>query len=348
MRITFKIVQPMVRNILYTGLLLFVLLLSCRKPAEKSFRLEGQISPSMDGRSIILQTVYPHPSPREVEKTKSTIIRNGRFAFDLQAEGVELYALSLNHADAQVTARLSLLPKNTDVVFLDTLLKNYVVKGNEIDKLYSKIQQDLKQIQGPSTNYLLDRVKNNLASPLSTFYLFAIKKHIPEAELTEIYSRMPSAVKSNSWGKELTYAIDSLNVGKYAPDFSQRESNGRLIRLSNYQGKYVLVDFWASWCVACRAETPKLIQVYRKFHSKGLEVIGVSLDADRQAWLNAKSHDALPWINVSDLNGWRNQVSFQYRISSIPSNFLLNKEGKILGKNLNPDALAAILNQMSL
>jgi thiol-disulfide isomerase/thioredoxin len=314
--ITIKNEQAMIRNLLNTGLLLFVLLLSCGKPTPKRFRIEGQISPLMNDQAITLSVIYPHPSPRETEQPKSTIIRNGRFAFDLHAEGLEIYALSMNHADTRVSAIFSLLPKNTAIVFRDTLLRNYVVHGNEIDKLYSKIREDIRNIQGPSTNYLLNWIKHNMKSPLSSQYLFGIKDHISDAELASIYSRMPESVKLNSWGKELTYAIDSLHVGKYAPEFSQRESNGHLVHLSNYHGKYVLVDFWASWCVSCRAETPGLIQVYRKYHSKGLEIIGVSLDKDRQAWLNAISNDSLPWINVSDLNGWYNQVSFQYRIHS--------------------------------
>ena len=292
--------------------------------------------------------VYPHPSPLEKREYKSTIIKNGKFAFDLKAEGVELYALSMNQAYSPVSALFSLLPTNTSIVFSDTLLRNYVVNGNDINRLNAKIQHGLRQIEGSGTKYLLNWIKNNLKSPLSTQYLFAIKDKIPETELADLYSKLPSSIKSNSWGKELAYAIDSLHVGKYAPDFSKQESNGHLIHLSNYRGKYVLVDFWASWCAPCRAETPRFIQVYRKFHSKGLEIIGVSLDKDRQAWLNALSDDGLPWTNVSDLNGWQNQVSFRYRIHSIPSNFLLNKDGRIVGKNLDPNALTAELERLLL
>ncbi len=123
-----------------------------------------------------------------------------------------------------------------------------------------------------------------------------------------------------------------------APDFSQTQPDGTQLSLSQLRGKLVLIDFWASWCVP---ENPNVVRVYNKYHDKGFEIIGVSLDNDREAWLKAIEEDGLGWHHVSDLGGWQNVVAKQYAVLSIPHTVLVGTDGVIIAKNLRGAALEA-------
>lgn len=135
-------------------------------------------------------------------------------------------------------------------------------------------------------------------------------------------------------------------VGKIAPDFSLPDPTGKMLSLSQFRGNWVLLDFWASWCKPCRAENPFLRDVAEKYRSKGLRILSVSLDGERDAWLKALSQDEMTWAHASDLKGWENTAARLYGIQSIPACFLLNPEGKIAGKNLRGKFLLEKLEEV--
>lgn len=138
------------------------------------------------------------------------------------------------------------------------------------------------------------------------------------------------------------------SVGMIAPDFIQNTPDDKPVRLSDFKGRYVLIDFWASWCGPCRAENPDIVRAYHVYHGKGLEIIGVSLDdlSTKSAWIKAIQQDNLMWYHVSDLKGWENKVAKQYRIQSVPANFLLDKTGKIIARNLKGEVLDKKLKEI--
>lgn len=128
-------------------------------------------------------------------------------------------------------------------------------------------------------------------------------------------------------------------VGGEAPDFSGETPEGGALSLSDLRGKVVLIDFWASWCGPCRRENPHVVRLYETYKEKGFEIIGVSLDRDKERWLKAIDDDGLAWQHISDLKGWQSAVAKQYGVSSIPHTILLDEEGKILARNLRGNAL---------
>jgi peroxiredoxin len=136
------------------------------------------------------------------------------------------------------------------------------------------------------------------------------------------------------------------NTGKPAPDFAQPDTLGKPIYLHDFKGRYVLVDFWASWCGPCRRENPGLVKAYKQFHEKGFDILSVSLDEKKGPWLKAIGHDQLNWTHVSDLKGWDNTALQLYGVTMLPTNFLVNKEGTIVAKNLFGDGLKDKLQEI--
>ena len=131
----------------------------------------------------------------------------------------------------------------------------------------------------------------------------------------------------------------SLTVGTIFPDFNERDLNGKSLSIANYKGKVVLVDFWATWCGPCRGEVPNVVATYRKYHGKGFEIIGVSLDQDQQKLLAYAQEQGMTWPQFFDGKGWDNKLAMKYGIESIPASYLLDGNGKIIARDPRGDAL---------
>lgn len=154
---------------------------------------------------------------------------------------------------------------------------------------------------------------------------------------------MVSAVKELGKAAE---PVITINAGEQAPDFEQNDTTGTPMRLSSLKGKYVLIDFWASWCVPCRKVNPDLVKMYEKYRGDKFAIIGVSLDENKEKWIEAIHKDKLAWHHVSDLKGWQNDVAKRYGIEGIPQNLLLDPNGKVLFKNLSIEAIESELKKL--
>ncbi len=169
---------------------------------------------------------------------------------------------------------------------------------------------------------------------------------LSKRELGEIYPQLSEGVKNSFYGKAINRYIsmpDMPEVGERYKDFALSSVNGEIVNLSDFEGKYVLVDFWAAWCSPCRRQNPHLSRLYEKYQSNGFEILGVSIDEDRNKWLNAVEEDNIVWTNVWGEGGRFSEVSQLYRINAIPDNLLINPNGIIIKRNIKVNKIAELL-----
>ncbi len=195
-------------------------------------------------------------------------------------------------------------------------------------------------------------VTKNPKSIASAFLAVNYLSQNPEKtyeEVSKVYNTLDKSIQQTYYGKkleEMATQMRSTSEGQVAPDFTLNDVNDKPVALSSFRGKIVLLDFWASWCGPCRKENPNVVAAYNKFHSKGLEILGVSLDDNKSNWQQAIAKDGLTWTHISDLEGWQSKAAQLYGVQSIPANFLLDKDGKIIAKDLRGEMLEQKLNTL--
>lgn len=188
------------------------------------------------------------------------------------------------------------------------------------------------------------------ASPVAAFFLYRYFTYqLPLEDLKVTRARLAPELNSLVYVRDLDKIIETLEkvqIGCPAPDFTLPDTAGVDVSLSAFKGKYVLLDFWASWCPPCRKENPNVVEAFRKFKDKNFTIVGISLDKSREAWLKAIAHDQLTWTHVSDLKYWDADIAALYGVRAIPSNVLINPEGIIVAKDLREEALHRKLEEL--
>ncbi|HVB02889.1 MAG TPA: TlpA disulfide reductase family protein [Chitinophagaceae bacterium] len=330
-----------------------------------TFTISGKVRGG-DGRQIYLL------SSLETSPKDSMVIQHESFHFSMKGD-TTLYAIILQGAQSPVLviALPGKLLINTDTSAYP-IGEVHGQRENEAMQLYQKDFRGLSQraislnreAQGISeadteminsfrkkADIFNNEVKKageqflitHRAYVASLFVLMnELRTRLSPSAMKKEFSLLSPAVRQTKFGIAAGEYIKEVNfdaIGDLAPDFTQTDTSGKQISLSSYRGKYVLVDFWASWCHPCREENPNVVAAFHQFSGKNFAILSVSLDNKRANWLDAIRSDGLDWTQVSDLQGWNNAVAVQYRITSIPSNLLIGPDGRILAKNIRGEVL---------
>jgi len=278
---------------------------------------------------------------------------------------LEPLRFTVTHVDSFSNIQVTGSTANTEYSKLKKELDPLMIKGQALGSEYrkasaegdsvrvSELEKELNALDHTmKVDVLLGYAKSNPASPIAVFAMQnSVGGEIDPDLIGPVFDHLSAANRGSEDGLAFQKAIEAAkktSIGQMAPVFTQNDTLGKPVALTAFRGHYVLIDFWASWCGPCRMENPNVVAAYNRFKGKGFQILSVSLDKPdaKEKWMEAIHKDGLQWTHVSDLQFWDNAVAKTYGIKGIPQNFLLDPQGKIVGKGLRGDELEKKLGEI--
>ena len=332
-------------------IIFFIINITNAQIEKKSFELKGEILEKIKDKYIYLD--YNN-------KKDSSLIINNKFEFKgklihepiqgiFSFKNKETSTPGFYLENTNIEVKISLQPTENKNFYNLNIIS---VKGtktigfeNTLEKLYENRNE--KTVNTKILNKLDSLIKNNPNNPYLTSYLYRLTNHseFDKNILSEIYSLTNKEIQPEYLKKQIKENLliknkkDFLEYGLNIPNIQLPDANGNIYNISELKGKWILIDFWASWCFPCIKEFPYLKIVYNKFKSKNFEIVGISIEEDKEKWLKSIRKNSLNWINLNDNNKLSGKVMNELNVKQIPTNFLINPNGKIILKDVSPNDL---------
>ena len=331
--------------------------------AQSGYKVTGTVEGMPDGKAIIATV-----NGSSLDTLAKADVKNGSFEFTGNvSEPTGAYIMVIGQRGA-----IPFMLENANIT-VNAGQAGLTVTGSEGQKIYDqfmaintttqqeamKLQQEYQAANGDQAKMQAlqeayaklmtdaqaketELIKANPDSYVSTFVIVSGMGQMEYEQLKERYNLLGEKAKASAQGKAIAAQIaklESTAIGQIAPNFTITTPEGESISLYDIKGKVKLIDLWAAWCGPCRGENPHVVEIYKEYHPKGLEIFGVSLDNNKEAWVKAIADDGLVWKHGSDLKGWQSAPAQLYSVSGIPHTVLLDENNKIIAKNLRGDEL---------
>lgn len=359
---------------LFAILSMFFLLFACND-TPSSYKITGRFSSdSMDGQTIYLENYLWYMKMSDKKIVDSAVIHGKKFEFKGKTDSAYMALLTVGN---QSYATIFVENGNIDVDIPDDFNKSIATgtKLNNLFKLYNQnmspiktkidelikyarsqeiteqLQIEVGQKYDELSKEMLDVsikfLNENPGTILSAYILISSMMQGIDDEFTQsAYDKLDDDVKNSALGNMILKEVERTRIKEIAEgetfrDLTLQTPEDKTVSLSDYVGKekYVLIDFWASWCGPCRAESPNFVALYKEYKNKGFEIVGISLDNEKDKWVKGIADDGITWPQMSDLKGWNSEAAMKYKVKGIPFTVLLDKEGKVIATNLRGEQL---------
>jgi len=358
--------------------LFFILLLTIVSCNRQEYIIEGHLTNAENLKVYLTDRPGGKPPGFKDYIFDSTIVQNGIFYFKGKVDNPDLRSILVEgrkgwrsfiienkhiildgNADTLYKVRISGSPENILAKEYRTLINEYNEKNLELLKkrnqayklgdtiLVQKITSEIKSYSKLRDSATIGFITEHPSSFVSLLN-FPVKTDATDTK--ELFELLDESLRNHPRAKRRYNEIYGIqagpSLGEFVNNFGLPDTTGNIIYISSFKNNYLLVDFWASWCGPCRKENPNLINVYSKYSKSGFEILGISLDIKKDLWINAINKDGLLWQQVSDLEGWKSPISKSFGITAIPMNFILDKKGMVIARNLRGKELTEFVDSL--
>jgi len=313
-----------------------MMMFSLNKKEESAFSLTGKTNNFENGKVLYLKD---NLSEKIID---SAIVTNNEFLFKTKISKFPSRVLLYNKEFSQWR---DIWIENNKMIFdaSQSDFKNAKVSGSASENLVQKLYENAGGLSFEERNKLeKDFVKDNPNSVVSAFILSVFSRDWGREFTKESYERFSGDIKKSEYGNRISNYITlnrDVEIGDQYSNVVMNDKNGNPKELSKLLGEVTLLEFWASWCGPCRKENPDLVKIYEKYKTKGFQIVAISLDKDKEKWQSAIEKDGLSWSNFCDFEVWESKAALMYGVYAVPENFLIDKNGKIVARNIRGEKL---------